>query len=191
MRAKLSSIFGGVKKKVLKTLFIYSPNNIKISAARKLGVHVGENCLISNFCTLSSEPYLISIGDHCRITSGVDFVTHDGSTWCYNQNDLFHGSRFGPIMIRDNCFIGMNTTILYDVEIGPNSIIGAGSVVTKNIPANSVYAGNPARFIYTYDEFLQKLKARDTGNFDDYTLDEMHDLLKNKFKTSVTSILKD
>jgi acetyltransferase-like isoleucine patch superfamily enzyme len=52
-----------------------------------------------------------------------------------------------PVTIEDNVFIGAHTTILKGVTIGQNSIIGACSVVTKTIPANEIWAGNPARFI--------------------------------------------
>lgn len=56
----------------------------------------------------------------------------------------------------DNVFIGCNTTILGNVRIGSNVIIGAGSVVTKDIPSNSVVVGNPAKVIGTFEEFLEK-----------------------------------
>ena len=56
----------------------------------------------------------------------------------------------------DNVFIGCNTTILGNVRIGSNVIIGAGSVVTKDIPDNSLVVGNPAKVIGTFEEFLEK-----------------------------------
>lgn len=52
-----------------------------------------------------------------------------------------------PVIIEDNAFIGARSIILKGVTIGANSIIGAGSVVTKSIPANEIWAGNPAKFI--------------------------------------------
>jgi len=54
-----------------------------------------------------------------------------------------------PVLIGDNVFIGAHTTILKGVCIGKNSIVGACSVVTKNIPPNEIWAGNPAKFIKT------------------------------------------
>lgn len=53
-------------------------------------------------------------------------------------------------------YIGHGTTILCDVRIGDNAIIGAGSVVTKDVPANTVFAGNPARYICTVQEYKAK-----------------------------------
>ena len=52
-----------------------------------------------------------------------------------------------PVIIENSVFIGAQSIILKGVTIGKNSIIGAGSVVTKNVPANQIWAGNPARFI--------------------------------------------
>jgi acetyltransferase-like isoleucine patch superfamily enzyme len=57
-----------------------------------------------------------------------------------------------PVFIGDNVFIGAHSTILKGVSIGENSVVGACSVVTKNIPANEIWAGNPARFIRSLNE---------------------------------------
>jgi tetrahydrodipicolinate N-succinyltransferase len=80
------------------------------------------------------------------------------------QNADFEGSKFGPIIIRDNSFIGVNAIIMPSVVIGPSSVVGAGSVVTKDVPPNTVHAGNPARFICTYEEYLAKCRLKNTGN---------------------------
>jgi acetyltransferase-like isoleucine patch superfamily enzyme len=130
--------------------------------ARRLGVRIGKNCQLY-YCNLSTEPYLISIGDNCKITYGVTFMTHDGAKWVLEQNRDFDGTKFGPITIRDNSFVGVNSIIMPDVEIGPNSVVGAGSIVTRDVPPNTVYAGNPARFICTYDEYLEKCRTKNTG----------------------------
>jgi tetrahydrodipicolinate N-succinyltransferase len=91
-------------------------------------------------------------------------MTHDGAKWVLEQNADFEGSKFGPIIIRDNSFIGVNAIIMPGVVIGPSSVVGAGSVVTKDVPPNTVYAGNPARFICTYYEYLEKGRLKNTGN---------------------------
>ena len=144
-------------------LFKFGDNSTRVKIARKMGVKIGTNCLLFN-SGFGSEPYLISIGDHCEITAGVIFITHDGATWVFRENKKFLGSKFGPIKIHDNCFIGLNSIILPNVEVGPNSVIGAGSVVTKNVLANSVYGGNPAKFICTLEEYLNKCLYNNRGD---------------------------
>jgi len=143
-------------------LFRISTGKARIFLARQLGVRIGDNCELY-YCNLSTEPYLISIGDNCKITYGVTFMTHDGAKWVLEQNGDFIGSKFGPVTIRDNSFVGVDSIIMPNVTIGPNSVVGAGSVVTKDVPPNSVYAGNPARFICTYEEYLEKCRAKNTG----------------------------
>lgn len=59
----------------------------------------------------------------------------------------FDGIRSRPVVIEDNVFIGMNSIILKGVTIGRNAVIGAGSVVTRDVPANEIWSGNPARFV--------------------------------------------
>lgn len=66
----------------------------------------------------------------------------------------------GYTRIGDNVFIGMNASIMPGVSIGNNCIIGTNSVVTRDIPDNTVAAGNPAKVVCTLDDFYQKRKAR-------------------------------
>lgn len=122
---------------------------------RKIGMHVGHRnrILIRNFGT---EPYLVRIGNHCTISYNVTFLTHDGGTWLFT--DTFPSiQKFGLIEIRDNSFVGSGASILPNVKIGPNSIVGAGSVVTKDVPPDTIVAGNPARVIATVDDYMQKV----------------------------------
>jgi acetyltransferase-like isoleucine patch superfamily enzyme len=65
-------------------------------------------------------------------------------------------NKVGPIVVHDNCMIGISSIIMPDVEIGPNSVVGARSIVTRDVPPNTVCAGNPAAYIESYDEYLEK-----------------------------------
>lgn len=134
---------------------------------RKMGVNVGKDCefIVSpNFWDIpdmGSEPYLISIGDHTKISFGCTFLTHDGSNWCFRDKDEYKDVIMaGAIEIGNNCFIGCKTTILPGVKIGDNSIIGACSLVNKSVPEGEVWAGVPAKFITTTEQFAQKCKAK-------------------------------
>lgn len=99
-------------------------------------------------------PWLISVGDDVTISSDVKILAHDAST----SMSGIAGTKVGIVKIGNSVFIGANSTILCNTRIGDNVIIGAGSVVTKDIPTNSVAAGNPAKVICHYDEYINKHK---------------------------------
>jgi acetyltransferase-like isoleucine patch superfamily enzyme len=135
----------------------------KINKAIKDGLKLGKDCRILGNPSFGSEPYLIRIGEHCTITSGVKFVTHDGGTWVFRDKmEYKHIKKYGTIEIGNNCFIGINTILMPNVKIGDNCVIGAGSIVTKNIPSNSVAAGNPDRVLMTLDEYISKCEKKKT-----------------------------
>lgn len=127
--------------------------------AREVGVTIGAGCKLirPNF---GSEPWLIRIGNHVEVTGGVKFITHDGATWVFRDQEKYKKVRkFGIIDIKDNCFIGLNSIILPGVTIGPNSVVGAGSIVNRDVPPNTVVAGNPARTICSLEEYADKCLA--------------------------------
>jgi acetyltransferase-like isoleucine patch superfamily enzyme len=109
---------------------------------------IGDNVGISQTALICHKS--ISIGDNVKIGGGVciydtDFHSLD-SEIRRSKKDIKHRVE-KPVIIHDNVFIGAKSIILKGVEIGENSIIGAGSVVTKSVPANQIWAGNPAHFI--------------------------------------------
>lgn len=130
-----------------------------IAYARAVGVKMGDDCRLLNTtpATFGSEPYLVQLGNHVTITSGVRFMTHDGGVWVF-RHDYPDIESYGPITIGDNVFIGTNALVLPGVTIGNNVIIGAGAVVTKNVPDNSVAVGVPARVIKTIDEYWESIQ---------------------------------
>lgn len=101
---------------------------------------------------------MIEIGDNVRITSGVRFVTHDGGVWVlrHKYSELSDIDLFGKIRIGNNVHIGFNAIIMPGVTIGDNCIIGCGTIVTHDIPANSIVVGVPGRVIESVGEYAAK-----------------------------------
>jgi maltose O-acetyltransferase len=122
----------------------------------KNGLTLGKNVQIEgDFFFDPSHCFLITIEDDCALAPGVRFIAHDGSLF---QN--IGVTRIGKITLKKNTVLGDSVIVLPGVTIGPNCIVGAGSVVTKTIPPNSVAVGNPAKVLCTLEELLDKHKKQ-------------------------------
>ncbi len=122
-----------------------------IEDMKKMGMKVGKNTSIEKARIDVSHCWLISIGDNVTLAPNVYLLAHDASTKRHTDY-----AKIGRVTIGNNVFVGADTVVMPNVKIGDNSIIGTRSVVTKDVPENSVYAGNPAKFICTLDEYLKK-----------------------------------
>lgn len=137
---------------------IFSRFGEGVPAARRLGVTVGEDCRVLSG-DFSSEPWLVKIGDRVTVSIGCRFMTHDGIGWLF-RDEKGRRYRYGPISVGSDSFIGAGASVMPGVTIGERCIIGAGSVVTKDIPAGSVAVGNPARVLeQTYDSVRRRVLA--------------------------------
>jgi acetyltransferase-like isoleucine patch superfamily enzyme len=109
----------------------------RVSLLRRAGMEIGRDCLISLRARLDhTNPRGIHIGDGVLIAFDAIIFSHDLARH-------FHADTF----IGDNCFIGAQAIVMPGVRIGANCIVGAGAVVTRDAPAGSVLAGNPARIL--------------------------------------------
>lgn len=154
---------GKLKQKILQLL---RGDQSTIDVSRKRGVQIGRNCRLNGLPNWGSEPWLISIGDHSEISVQVTFLTHDGATWCFREQERYKDViRYGRIKIGNNCFIGANVTILPNVSIGDDVIVGAGAVVAGDLPSGSVYGGVPAKRICSLEEYAEKV-LRETPEYD-------------------------
>lgn len=131
-----------------------------INEYKQLGLIVGKNVSFIDNPNMGSEPYLIKIGDNTTISFDCVFVNHDGGTRVLRNIDKYNSQTviYGPIIIGKNCFIGCRSTILPNVNIGDNVIIGANSLVNRDIPSNCVASGVPCKIICTIDEYYEKHK---------------------------------
>lgn len=142
--------------------YIYKQIN-SVSYWKRKGMRIGERCIIaSDSLKMNSEPYLICIGNHVRINSGVELITHDGGVWVLrdyvNSVEASKIDLFGNISIGNNVHVGTNAIIMPGVKIGNNCIVGCSAVVTKDVPDNCVVAGIPAKLIESIDEYYEKNK---------------------------------
>lgn len=150
------------KKKQLKrlraALILDSRKRTEYIIKNKFFNEVGDNFFFQPR-VLPADPELIKFHNNVMVTSGVTFVTHD--VFDEGLNKLDKGwFNYNPncIEVMDNVFIGCNVTILPGVKIGPNAVIGAGAIVTKDVMPNTVVAGNPAKVIDTFDNYIEKRK---------------------------------
>lgn len=138
----------------LKSIIKPEPDYNSVEFLRSRGVKIGENVNLLDTKIDWDHGFLVSIGDNVTLTS-VTVLAHDASTQI-----PFGLSKVGCVTIGNNVFVGKKAIILPNVKIGDNVIIGAGSVVSKDIPSNSVVAGNPAKIVCTYQQFLEKHKEK-------------------------------
>ena len=133
-----------------------------ITYLRSLGMKIGEETTIyvpTKTQIDTTRPWLITIGNNVKITEGVTILTH-GFDWSVLKGvygDILGSG--GGVVIGNNVFIGMKSTILKGVHIGNNVIIGANSLVNKDIPDNCVAAGNPCKVIMSLEKYHEKRKS--------------------------------
>lgn len=122
-----------------RKIYLYFPLTIR----GEHNVSIGDNTVIDAYVHIWGNGGVtigrdVLIASHCCITS----LTHDSSAALFRQKTIAK-----PVIIEDNVWLGYNVTVLPGVTIGKGSIIGAGAVVTKDIPPNSIAVGNPAKVI--------------------------------------------
>lgn len=137
---------------------------------------IGKYCLITPGVRIMAAES-IEIGDACMFAHGA-YISDADWHGIYDRSEPVGNTK--PIILKDNVWIGDSAIICKGVTIGENSIIGAGAVVTKNIPANVVAAGNPAKVVKNLDQgdFISRKDfykdpiqlAKDFDNLDKFNL---------------------
>lgn len=119
---------------------------------------IGRGCSILPSTNIS-DPELVRIGNNVSFSS-CTLIGHDGSIAVLNEAYGVRLEAVGKIDIRDNVFIGYDAIVMPNVTIGPNAIVGAGAVVTKDVPPGTIVAGVPAKPIGRVDDLVRKLQDR-------------------------------
>jgi acetyltransferase-like isoleucine patch superfamily enzyme len=135
------------------------------------GIHsIGDGCSI-NLDASFTDPAYVRIGNNCVLSDctliGHDAVIHILATVYSKKVDAV-----GKIEILDNCFIGHAAVIMPNVTIGPNSVVAAGAVVTRNVPAGMVVGGVPAKVLCSLDELMNRFEIRSKNYPWDYLIQE-------------------
>ena len=125
-------------------------DNVKIGAF----VEIQKNAFVGKNCKISSHTFVcegVTIKDNCFIGHGVMFI-NDKYPRAVNEKGQLETEddwkqRFSTIEVGNIVSIGSNATLMGGITIGDNSVIGAGSVVIKDVPANEIWAGNPAKYL--------------------------------------------
>ena len=160
---------------------VASPDNYIHLTTWSLEDHEGE-ISIGNFCLLTpgvriASASKITIGDGCMFANSA-YISDADWHGIYDRAEPVGNTK--PVVLEDNVWIGDSAIICKGVTIGENSIIGAGAVVTKNVPPNSIFAGNPAKLVKNLENkefntranFLENPKklAKDFDSLDRYSL---------------------
>lgn len=120
------------------------------------GMHLGKDVWLPSSTWIDPDYcFLISIGDHSGFGEECLLLAHDAQ-----MDEFLDAARIGRINIHPSCHIGSRTVILPGVDIGPRTIVGANSVVSRSLPPDTVCAGSPAKVICSLDEYLGKHRAR-------------------------------
>lgn len=139
IRALLGELFG---RPVPDTLRVFPPFYSDFGK----NIHVGENVFI-NACCHFQDHGGVTLGDGCQIGHNVVFATLN-----HGLEPADRGTTYpAPIVLGRNVWVGSNATILQGVTIGDNAVVAAGAVVSREVPANTIVGGVPARIIKRID----------------------------------------
>ncbi|KAJ6635631.1 Maltose O-acetyltransferase [Pseudolycoriella hygida] len=141
------------RQELLKSILHPSCKDKKVFIEPNFRVDYGYNIVVGNNLQMNFDCVIldcarVTIGDNCLMAPGVHIyaATHPLEAQ-YRKDDENYYELAKPVTIGNNCWLGGHCTIVPGVVIGDNVVVGAGSVVTKDVPSNVVVAGNPAKII--------------------------------------------
>lgn len=156
-RGLFKSFFSKLLQRYAMTRFPVG-SGIRCRLERMRGVKIGKNVFIGGGNVLDrARPDLITLEDYVSLAGGVYILTHSNPTTPLREILGEAGTKIAPVTIKRGAWIAVNVVILPGVTIGENSIVAAGSVVTKDVPPLTIVGGSPARI-------LKEIKQATTAN---------------------------
>lgn len=144
-----------IKGVIIKKIILYILTLLGLKQKKTIEYNIG-NVKYHNSLVDSLVPEFVEIGDNFISAPGSIILAHDASLL-----SQYGEYRVEKTIIGNNVFIGANSIILPGINIGDGAIVGAGSVVTKDVDQYTVVAGNPAKRISTVEEYRLKCQKRD------------------------------
>lgn len=127
-------------------------SKIRCSLEKLRGVKIGKHVFLAGGNSLDrARPDLITLEDYTALSGGVHILTHSNPTLPLRKILGESSSIVEPVIIKKGAWLAVNCIILPGIIVGENSIVTAGSVVTRNVPPNTIVAGNPARVVKKID----------------------------------------
>jgi len=153
------------RSKMLKDIFKYTGENVFVEipfyCSYGKNTSMGSDCFMNYDCIIL-DSVEVTIGEHCWFGPRCQLITASHPVDGKDRRGL-HSEVAKPIRIGNYCFFGASSIVLPGVTIGDNVVVGAGSVVTKDVPSNTVVCGNPAKPIKQLEPFVKEdTKEEDT-----------------------------
>lgn len=152
----IKQFFGNIYRKRLEKMMdwpilqSFNPRKIRPVLMRKMGCKVGKECFIGDYVRVDlGHADMITLEDHVSIAAGVRLLCHQRDFSDYKVGDDYMdlGYIVKPIVLKKGCLVGMESFVMPGVTIGEGAVVGAGSLVTKDVPAWSVATGRPAKVV--------------------------------------------
>lgn len=166
----IRQFFGNIYRKRLEKMMdwpilqSFNPRKLRPILMRKMGCKVGKGCFIGDYVRVDcGHADMITLEDSVSVASGVRLLCHqrDFSDFCVGDDYMKLGYVVKPIVLKKGCLVGMESFVMPGVTIGEGAIVGAGSLVTKDIPAWTITAGRPAKVL----KEIPRRESMGGGNF--------------------------
>lgn len=152
----IGKFFGNMFKKLLCNMMEWAifepiaPRSLRPLILKTIGCHVGKDIFVGDHVVVDSgHADMIYIEDHVHIAGGSRLLCHQRNLSHYFQGEDYAqlGYIIKPIVLKKGCLIGMESFVMPGVTVGEGAIVGAGSLVTKDVPAWTIATGRPARVV--------------------------------------------